>query len=87
MKVVQVRMPKAMIKELDTLVKKGEHSNRSDVVRDALRKQLAYMRLKSMIGSIPNTGDSVEEVREIRKKLSKEINRFEDIEEINKLAD
>ena len=83
MEVVQVRMPKAMIKELDTLVKKGVYANRSDAVRNAIR----LIEWKSMIGSIPNTGDSVEEVREIRKKLSKEINRFEDIEEINKLAD
>lgn len=34
------------------------------------------------IGTLPNTGDSVKEVREIRKKLSKE--KF-DLEEINNL--
>ena len=38
-----------------------------------------------MIGSIPNTGDSVEEVKEIRRKLSKEIKSFKDIEKLNNL--
>ncbi len=83
MQVVQVRMPKAMIKEIDTLVKKGIYTNRSDAVRNAIR----LIEWKSMIGSIPNTGDSVEEVREIRRKLSKEIKSFEDIEKLNQLAD
>ena len=87
MDVIQVRMPKVMIKEIDALVKKGEHANKSDVIRDAVRKQVTYMRLKSMIGSIPNRGDSVKEVKEIRKRLSKEIKSFDDIEKINKLAD
>ena len=31
-----------------------------------------FLSWKSIIGSIPNTGDSVKEVREIRKKLSEE---------------
>lgn len=83
MEVVQVRMPKAMIKMIDSFVKKGIYTNRSDAVRDAIR----LIEWKRMIGSIPNTGDSVEEVKEIRKKLSKEIRSFEDIEKINKLAD
>lgn len=39
--------------------------------------------LHEMIGSIPNTGDSVKEIREIRKKLSKDIKSFKDIEKIN----
>ena len=38
--------------------------------------------LEKQIGSIPNTGDSVKEIREIRKKLSKE--KF-DLNELNKL--
>ena len=38
-----------------------------------------------MIGIIPNTGDSVQEVKEMRRKLSKEIKSFEDIEKINNL--
>ena len=83
MEVVQVRMPKAMIKMIDGFVKKGVYANRSDAVRNAIR----LIEWKSMIGSIPNTGDSVQEVKEMRRKLSKEIKSFEDIEKINKLAD
>jgi len=78
-------MPKAMIKEIDKCVKSRKYTNRSDVIRDALRKQFTYMQLKSMIGIIPNTGDSVQEVKEMRRKLSKEIKSFEDIEKINNL--
>lgn len=37
------------------------------------------LALNKMIGIIPNTGDSVKEIREIRKKLSKE--KFDNIAE------
>ena len=78
MAVTQVRLPEGLIKEADKLVKKGLYTSKSDVIRDALRKLI----LEKQIGSIPNTGDSVKEIREIRKKLSKE---KIDIDEINKL--
>jgi len=83
MSVTQVRLPKGLIKEVDMLVKQGFYTNKSDVIRDAVRKLV----LEKQIGSIPNTGDSVKEIREIRKKLSKEIKSYKDIEKINKLAD
>ena len=79
MSVTQVRLPEGLIKEVDRLVDKGMYTNKSDVIRDALRRLI----LEKQIGSIPNTGDSVKEIREIRKKLSKE--KF-DLDEINKLA-
>jgi Arc/MetJ-type ribon-helix-helix transcriptional regulator len=79
MSVTQVRLPEGLDKELDVLVKTGIYTNKSDVIRDALRRLI----LEKQIGSMPNTGDSVKEVREIRKKLSKE--KF-DLDEINKLA-
>ncbi|MFC1690988.1 hypothetical protein ACFL0W_02295 [Nanoarchaeota archaeon] len=41
------------------------------------------LALEKQIGSIPNTGDSVKEIRKIRKILSKE--KF-DLTEINKLG-
>ncbi len=66
--VTQVRLPEGLIEEVDKLVKKGLYTSKSDVIRDALRKLI----LEKQIGSIPNTGDSVKEIREIRKKLSKE---------------
>lgn len=80
MQVTQVRLPKELNKEVDKLVTKGLYSNKSDVVRDAVRKLV----LDNMVGIIPNTGDSVKEIRELRKKLSKE--KF-DLAEINKLGE
>jgi hypothetical protein len=44
-------------------------------------KHISRKQLEKQVGSIPNTGDSVEEVREIRKKSSKE---KVDLDEINK---
>jgi Arc/MetJ-type ribon-helix-helix transcriptional regulator len=73
-------LPKKLIEQVDLLVEEGFYASRSDALRDAVRK----MDIKSMIGTIPNTGDSVKEVREIRKKLSKE--KF-NLEEINKLGE
>jgi len=68
MSVTQVRLPEGLITEIDKLVEKGFYTNKSDVIRDAIRKLV----LEKQIGSIPDTGDSVKEIREIRKKLSKE---------------
>ncbi|MBI4981273.1 ribbon-helix-helix protein, CopG family [Candidatus Woesearchaeota archaeon] len=79
MEVVQVRLPDGLIGEVDRLVDGGFYTSRSDVIRDALRKLI----LEKQIGSIPNTGDSVKEIREIRKKLSKE---KIDLDEINALG-
>jgi len=80
MQVAQVRLPKAIVKQIGQLVDQGLYTNKSDVLRDAVRRLV----LDKQIGSIPNTGDSVKEIRAIRKKLSKE--KF-DLDEINKLAE
>ncbi len=85
MEVAQVRLPKEIMKQMDMLVNTGIYSNRSDVMRDAIRKLAMMTMVEEQIGSIPNTGDSVKEVREIRKKLSKEIKSWEDVDKINKL--
>lgn len=79
MAVTQVRLPQGIIEEVDRLVERGLYVSKSDVVRDALRRLI----LEKQIGSIPNIGDSVEEIRAIRKKLSKEA--F-DINAINQLG-
>ncbi len=34
----QIRMNQALLKRVDTLVKSGIYSNRSDVIRDAVRR-------------------------------------------------
>jgi len=80
MSVTQVRLPDGLIEEVDKLVDKGLYTNKSDAIRDAVRRLV----LNKQIGSIKDTGDSVKEVREIRKKLSKE---KIDLDEINKLAE
>ena len=64
MELVQVRLPKKLIEEIDAQVSKGRHASKSDFIRDAIRKEI-----HSLVGIIPNTGDSVEEVRAIRKTL------------------
>ena len=79
MELIQVRLPEKLIKEVNRFVKKGHYSTKSDVIRDAIRK----LTLEKMIGILPNTGDSVKEVREIRKKLSKE--KF-DLKKLNRLV-
>ncbi|OIO62539.1 hypothetical protein COY26_00255 [Candidatus Woesearchaeota archaeon CG_4_10_14_0_2_um_filter_33_10] len=79
MAVTQVRLPEGLITEIDKLVDKGFYTNKSDVIRDAIRKLV----LEKQIGSIPNTDGSAKEVREIRKKLSKE--KF-NLNEINQLG-
>ena len=83
MDVTQVRLPQGLIDGIEILVDKGLYANKSDAVRDAVRKLI----LEGQIGSIPNTGDSVKEMREIKKKLSQEIKSSNDLKEINKLTD
>ena len=68
MEVTQVRLPTGIVKEVDNLIHRGLYTNKSDVVRDALRRLI----LEQKAGSIKKTGDSVKEIKEIRKKLSKE---------------
>ena len=79
MTVTQVRLPQGLVEEVDKLVNQGIYTNKSDVVRDALRRLI----LEQQAGSIKNIGNSVEEIRNIRRKLSK---AKIDIDEINKLG-
>ena len=79
MTVTQVRLPEGLVKEVNKLVDRELYTSKSDVIRDAIRKLV----LEKQVGSIPNTGDSVKEVRYIRKRLSKQ--KF-DLKEINKLG-
>lgn len=83
MGVAQVRLPKAILEQVDALVESGDYASKSDVFREGIRK-LIHDRIHAQVGTIPNTGDSVKEIRAIRKKLSKE--EF-DIDKINSLID
>lgn len=81
MDTLQIRLSKGLLKAIDKLVKEGIYANRSDAIREAVRAKFFW---ESQIGSIHNNGkDSVEEIRKLRKKLSKEINTYEDIQKIN----
>ena len=48
----------------------GDYASKSDVFREGIRK-LIHERVHAQVGTIPNTGNSVKEIRAIRKKLSK----------------
>lgn len=76
MTMTPVRLPNQLISQINSLIKKGIYINKSDAIRDAVRRLV----LNEMVGIIPNTTNSVKEVKNIRKKLSKE----KDLNEINK---
>jgi Arc/MetJ-type ribon-helix-helix transcriptional regulator len=78
MDTLQIRMNKELLKQVDILVKTGYYSNRSDAIRDAVRRFV----WDKEVGSIKSKGNSVKEVRKIREKLSK--GRI-DLNEINNL--
>ena len=77
---VQIRLSHGLVDKIDDLVSTGIYANRSDVIRDAVRRLV----LDKLVGIIPNTGDSVKDIKRIRSKLSKE--KF-DLDKINKLAE
>jgi len=78
MDVLQIRMNSGLVNLMDNLVKQGVYSNRSDVIRDAVRR---FVWGKE-VGTIPNRGNSVKQVRKARKILSK---MPLDLDEINNL--
>ena len=80
METMQIRMGQGLIQRVDKLVKTGIYTNRSDAIRDAVRRLI----LSELIGVIPNKENSVKQIKTLRRKLSKE--KF-DLEKINKLAD
>jgi len=81
--VAQVRLPTGLLKEVDKLVDKGMYTNRSEFMRESIRKSLG---ISSLIGIIPNKGDSVKQIRAIRKKLSKEPIDLDEINSLNNLV-
>ncbi len=52
MDTLQIRMNKGLVKRIDSLVKSNVYSNRSDVIRDAVRRFV----WEKEAGSIPNNG-------------------------------
>jgi Arc/MetJ-type ribon-helix-helix transcriptional regulator len=82
MSVITVRLPDGIVQQLDAQVEKGDYSSRSDVIKTALRKMLWDEKIDGLIGISAKKGDSVKEIRALRKRLSKE--PF-DLDKLNKL--
>lgn len=78
MDTLQVRLSHGLVERIDSLVGSDIYANRSDVIRDAVRRFV----WEKEVGSIVNKGDSVNQVREARKILSKQ---KIDLKEINNL--
>ena len=79
MDTLQIRLSKGLTNGIDSLVDTGLYANRSDAIRDAVRRLV----IDQMTGIISNKSESVKEVRKAREKLSKE--KF-NLGEINQLA-
>ena len=79
MDTIQIRMSHGLVEMMDSLVEKGIYANRSDVIRDSVRRfvwadQVGIIKLKG--------GSSVSIIRKARRELSKQkIN----LDEINNL--
>ena len=80
MDTMQIRLSKGLVSRIDRLVDEGLYANRADVIRDGVRRLL----FNDLIGILPDTKDSVKEIRLLRNKLSAQ---KIDLEDINKLAD
>jgi Arc/MetJ-type ribon-helix-helix transcriptional regulator len=82
MDTLQIRMNKELIKRIDSLVKTGVYSNRSDVIRDSVRRFI----WEREVGTLKNNNmSSANEIRGIRKKLSKKPIVLEEINNFGKL--
>lgn len=78
MDTLQIRIGRGLVKRVDSLVKTGVYSNRSDVIRDAVRRFV----WEKEVGTVSLKGNSVDLIRKAREKLSKE---KIDLDEINNL--
>jgi len=81
MNTLQIRINKELVKMIDILVKTGVYANRADVIRDAVRRFV----WEKEVGSMAYKGNSVEMVRRVRKKLSKEKIDLKKINEIERM--
>jgi len=68
MDTLQIRLSPGLVERIDDLVKEGMYPNRSDVIRDAVRRFV----WEKEVGSVPYKGNAVKLIRKARKLLSKE---------------
>jgi Arc/MetJ-type ribon-helix-helix transcriptional regulator len=78
MVLIQARLPKKLVSEVNFFVNNGFYENKSDFIRDAVRKLVFEEQLRSVkLGK-----NSVVDVKKIRKELS---NKKVNLKEINSL--
>ncbi|MBU2637409.1 MAG: ribbon-helix-helix domain-containing protein [Nanoarchaeota archaeon] len=82
MEQIQVRISKGIIERVDSLVEAGIYETRSDAIRDGVRKLV----VSDLVGIIPNKGDTIKDLKALRKKLSKGMTK-EKLLALNKLMD
>ena len=73
MELMQVRLSSDLLEKVDSIAKEEGYASRSEVVREAIRMLTTEKRLallERQVGSIPDRGESVKQVREIRRKMS-----------------
>ncbi|MFA5174155.1 MAG: ribbon-helix-helix domain-containing protein [Candidatus Pacearchaeota archaeon] len=81
MDTIQIRMNKGLLKRIDLMIKSGIYDNRADVIRDAVRRFV----WEKEVGSVSFKGNSVEQIRKIRDKLSKEKFNLDEMNNFGKL--
>ncbi len=67
MDTLQIRLGRGLVKRVDGLVTTGVYANRSDVIRDAVRRFV----WEKEAGSVTYRGPATKLVRNVRKDLSK----------------
>ena len=67
METVQIRLTKNMLDKLDELIMIGEYNNRSEVIRDGVRKMLDYKSYSSEVLNV-----SVKDLQRFIKTAGKE---------------
>ena len=74
MQTIQIRLTNGLVKYADKQVKSGLYANRSDVIRDALRKQAWYDQIGSISSKKEYNGLNAQEaVKRARKELDEEL--------------
>lgn len=69
METLQIRLTKDLVDKTQYLVKQGLYPNKSEVIRDAVRRLILENQISSLKNKLPKKL-STDLVREIRKKLT-----------------
>ncbi len=73
MQPVQVRLSEEQLSELDRQVKSGRYPNRSEAIRDYLRKAQLWEALEKILSLGDMEEDSEEEVAKRRERIRQEV--------------